>query len=172
MEWQHVDLNAAAWSQPGHATKNGDPHRLHLHPLALDILRARHEASGKPKSGLVFPSPRAGKPVDSFTDIKAALIKAAPDLPEWRLHDMRRSFVSCLARAGIPEVVADAILNHRQAATRGGVLGVYQRESHWPEQIKAMQLWGRLLQAAITGTDSAHVMPFRDPIEANRVNVG
>jgi integrase len=154
MEWQHVDLAAAAWAQPGHMTKNKDPHRLHLHPLVLDILRARYEVAGRPKSGLVFPAPRSGKAIDTFTDIKAALLKAVPDLPEWRLHDMRRSFVSSLAKAGIPEVVADAVLNHRQAATRGGVLGVYQRESHWPEQIKAMDLWGGLLGPAIDGRDT------------------
>jgi hypothetical protein len=45
--------------------------------------------------------------------------------------------------------VADAVLNHRQAATRGGVLGVYQRSSCWPEQVKAMEHWGRLLTDAI-----------------------
>ena len=47
-----------------------DPHRLHLHPLALSILNARHEAAGKPKAGLVFLAPRSGKPVDTFTDLK------------------------------------------------------------------------------------------------------
>ncbi|HET7880201.1 MAG TPA: hypothetical protein VFL55_04890 [Acetobacteraceae bacterium] len=29
--------------------------------------------------------------------------------------------------AGVPETVADAVLNHRQSATRGGMLGVYQQ---------------------------------------------
>jgi integrase len=164
MEWQHVDLDVVAWSQPGHTTKNGDPHRLHLHPMALCILRDRHEAAGKPKSGLVFPAPRSRKAIDTFTDIKAALLVAAPDLPGWRLHDMRRSFVSSLAKAGMPEVVADAVLNHRQAATRGGVLGVYQRESHWPEQIKAMQLWGRLLSGAVAGDQATNIVTLHDHV--------
>jgi hypothetical protein len=51
----------------------------------------------------------------------------------------------------VPEAVADAILNHRQAATRGGVLGVYRRSVRWPEQVEAMELWGRLLAEAIEG---------------------
>ena len=62
--------------------------------LALDILRGRHEAAGKPKKGLVFPSPRAGKAIDTFTKIKAALAKADPGLTGWRFHDARRSFAS------------------------------------------------------------------------------
>ncbi|MSO99830.1 MAG: site-specific integrase [Acetobacteraceae bacterium] len=155
LEWPHVDLEDGIWAQPGHMTKNRDPHRLHLHPLALDILRGRHETAGKPKKGLVFPSPRAGKAIDTFTKIKAALAKADPGLTGWRFHDARRSFASTLGEAGIPEAVADAVLNHRQAATRGGVLGVYQRSSRWPEQVKAMELWGRLLVAEIGGKEAS-----------------
>jgi integrase len=75
-------------------------------------------------------------------------------MPDWSWHDFRRSFASALGEAGIPEAVADAVLNHRQAATRGGVLGVYQRSSRWPEQVRAMQLWGRLLQDALDGKQS------------------
>jgi hypothetical protein len=29
--------------------------------------------------------------VDSFTKLKAILLKAAPELTDWRFHDMRRS---------------------------------------------------------------------------------
>ena len=45
MDWAHLDLDAAEWRQPGKLTKNRDPHRLHLHGLALSILRARHEVA-------------------------------------------------------------------------------------------------------------------------------
>ena len=52
-------------------------------------------------------------------------------------------------------------LKHRQSATRGGVLGVYQRASRWPEQVRAMQLWGRLLTDAIDGrTTCAEAVPL------------
>jgi hypothetical protein len=57
--------------------------------------------------------------------------------------------------------VADAVLNHRQSAARGGVLGVYQRASRWPEQVRAMELWGRLLADAIEGRDAdANALPI------------
>jgi integrase len=149
LEWGHVDLTAATWSQPGHLTKNREAHRLHLHPLALEILRLRHEAAGKPASGLVFPAPRSSKAITTFSAIRGALKEAAPELVGWRLHDMRRSFATALGEAGVSETIADAILNHRQSATRAGVLGVYQRSVRWPEQVAAMQHWGRLLEAAL-----------------------
>ena len=111
---------------------------------------------GQPRSGLVFPAPRAGTEVDTFTRLKAALeeITKPEPLTGWTWHDFRRSFASALGEAGIPEAVADAVLNHRQAATRSGVLGVYQRSSRWPEQVRAMDLWGRLLTDAIAGKEA------------------
>lgn len=164
LDWSHIDLAAAEWRQPGKLTKNRDPHRLHLHPLALGVLHERHKATGG--KGLVFPAPKSGEAVDTFSSLKTALTEAtATDSSDavtgWTWHDFRRSFATALGEAGIPETVADAILNHRQSATRGGVLGVYQRASRWPEQVKAMQLWGRLLAAAIEGREAdANVVPI------------
>ena len=66
LDWAHLDLAAAEWRQPGHMTKNRDPHRLHLPALALDVLRDRHRATGG--RGLVFPAPsRAGQSTHSAT---------------------------------------------------------------------------------------------------------
>jgi integrase len=146
LDWSHVDTGAAVWSQPGKLTKSGEPHRLHLHPLALDVLAARKEVTGG--TGLVFPAPVSGQAITTFSDLKSTLDNES-GLAGWTFHDFRRSFASALGEAGIPEAIADAVLNHRQAATRGGVLGVYQRAARWPEQVAAMQRWGAILQAAI-----------------------
>jgi integrase len=158
LEWSHVDLEMAEWRQTDRVTKNGEPHKLFLLPVALEILRRRHGAtSGK---GLIFPAPKSGRAIDTFSDIKAK-ITAASGLSGWRWHDLRRSFATALGEAGIPEAVADAVLNHRQAATRGGVLGVYQRASRWPEQVKAMRHWGSVLAGALEGQrDDAVVIPL------------
>ena len=161
LEWSHLDLAAAEWRQPGRLTKNRDPHRLHLHPMALEVLRVRYQATNG--SGLVFPSPKSAAVVDTFSDIKARLMEDGTALAGWTWHDFRRSFATALGEAGIPEAVADAVLNHRQSATRGGVLGVYQRASRWPEQVRAMQLWGQLLASAIEGKESGgEVVPLRE----------
>lgn len=81
-------------TRPAHPTKNRDPHRLRLLPLALDVPKARRRAaaeaqaggdpaklarilaSGQPRAGLVFPAPRSGRVVDAFGDPKAALGEA------------------------------------------------------------------------------------------------
>jgi integrase len=172
LEWPSLNTLSREWRQEGRVTKNNEPHRLLLTTLAMQVVESRRQAwalsaaggnpeeaqrllaRGGPASGLVFPAPKSGKRIETFGDIKAELIEATrtneeEPLTGWTWHDFRRSFASALGEAGIPEAVADAVLNHRQAATRGGVLGVYQRSSRWPEQVKAMELWGRLLAEAI-----------------------
>ena len=149
LRWSDLDLPNKVWSLSDKMTKNGDPHRLFLHPLALSILASREACGPVGKDDHVFPAPRSGKDVKTFSDIKVVLAEAVPEVTDWRLHDLRRSFATVIAEAGIPEVIADAVLNHRQSATRGGVLGVYQHAKHWPEQVKAMNCWGELLSAEL-----------------------
>ena len=158
LSWTHIDLAAAKWSQPAHMTKNRDAHQLHLNPPALEVLQERYKATSG--AGLVFPAPTSGREVNTFSRIKTVL-DAAGKMTGWTWHDFRRSFATALGEAGISEAVADAILNHRQSATRGGVLGVYQRATRWPDQIKAMQLWGQLLAAALNpGEAQNKVVPM------------
>ena len=155
LDWAHLDLDDGVWTMPGSMTKNGDQHRISLPDLALTILRERHEAAKMPRTGLVFPAPKSGTAIDTFSDIKSTIEKAT-ELKGWRWHDFRRSFATALGEAGVAEPVADAILNHRQSATRGGVLGVYQRAQRRPEQVTAMQVWNTLLADAITPQAAAN----------------
>jgi integrase len=155
MDWSHLNLAEAIWSQPSHMTKNGDLHRIFLPNLAMETLEVRHRAAGKPASGLVFPAPRSGKAVDTFSDFKEALNKQLPNLSDWRFHDLRRTFATALGEAGISEAVADAILNHRQSATRGGVLGVYQLAQRWPERVAAMKYWEEMLREAVKAENTS-----------------
>lgn len=152
LAWQDVDLKAGVWTLPGAITKNGDQHRMALHPLALRLLRARHKAMGHPTSGLAFPSPRAGNEVSAWTGMKADMSEAA-GFRAWTWHDFRRSFASLMAERGVAEPVADAVLNHRQSGTRGGVLGVYQHAQRWPEQRAALEKWGAALAEAIAAAE-------------------
>lgn len=170
MRWQDVDLARATWTQPAHLTKNGDSHRLALPPLALSILQARHAEAGAPQEGLVFPAltrpegkgePPIETTPDRWTEMKRRLRKAT-GFTAWTWHDFRRSFASIMAERGIPEPVADAVLNHRQAATRSGVMGVYQQATRWPEQQRAVEAWcAALAEALHPGSKPPSVVSIR-----------
>jgi hypothetical protein len=109
--------------------------------------------SDYPQSGLVFPAPVSGRAIDTFTDIRTEL-ETISVVAGWTWHDFRRSFAFTVGEAGIPEAIADAVLNHRQAATRGDLFGADQRSSRWPEQVKAMEVGGQLLQSALQGNEN------------------
>jgi hypothetical protein len=59
----------------------------------------------------------------------------------WRLHDLRRTCVSGMARLRIAPHVADKILNH-QSGTISGVAAVYQRHEFLHERKEALERWG------------------------------
>ena len=62
-------------------------------------------------------------------------------LTGWRLHDLRRTCVSGMARLGIAPHVADKVLNH-QSGTISGVAAVYQRHDFLRERKVALERWG------------------------------
>jgi hypothetical protein len=66
----------------------------------------------------------------------------------WRLHDLRRTIVSGMARLGVPPHVADKILNH-QAGTISGVAAVYQRHDFLLERKEALDRWGAHVEQAL-----------------------
>jgi hypothetical protein len=64
----------------------------------------------------------------------------SPTMVPWRLHDIRRTGVSTLARLGIDSIVADKLLGH-QAAKLRGVAAVYQRHDFADERARALEKW-------------------------------
>jgi integrase len=85
-------------------------------------------------------SVRAIKPFQEFSRAKRRLDQLS-GVTRWRLHDLRRTCVSGVARLGIAPHVADKILNH-QAGTISGVAAVYQRHEFLSERRQALELWG------------------------------
>lgn len=149
------------WELPGARAKNGKAHIVHLTEPARAILRA---APGVGKSPLVFTT-TGKRPIGSFSNAKERLdgfivaerrkIAAergtvpAPLVP-WRLHDLRRTGVTVLARLGVRWEVADKLLNHAQGAIRG-VAAIYQRHEFLPEREAALGAWSEHVLAVGEG---------------------
>jgi integrase len=143
MTWDELDLQKQVWEIPSTRTKNGKPHIVHLSDLAMRVLDAR------PRTGpYVFGS--GDKKFRSFGHAKAKLDKKA-SVSRWRLHDLRRTAVSGMARLGVPPHVADKILNHT-AGTISGVAAVYQRHEFMAERKDALDAWARHLSSIVRTT--------------------
>jgi hypothetical protein len=80
------------------------------------------------------------KPFQSFSAAKRDLDKLS-GVSDWRLHDLRRTCVSGMARLGVAPHVADKVLNH-QSGTISGVAAVYQRHEFLAERKVALERWG------------------------------
>jgi integrase len=66
----------------------------------------------------------------------------------WRLHDLRRTAASGMARLGQPVHVIEAVLNHTSGAI-SGVAAIYNRHKYPAEKRAALMAWeGHLKEAA------------------------
>ena len=83
---------------------------------------------------------RGKKPFREFSRAKRKIDELS-GVTGWRLHDLRRTCVSGMARLGVAPHVADKILNH-QSGTISGVAAVYQRHEFLAERQAALDLWG------------------------------
>ena len=134
MTWDELDLASQSWTLPASRTKNGKPHIVHLSKEAIAVLM-RTTRLGK----FVF-SLSGTKAFQSFSAAKRELDELS-QVTSWRLHDLRRTCVSGMARLGVAPHVADKVLNH-QAGTISGVAAVYQRHEFLVERKDALERWG------------------------------
>jgi integrase len=107
---------------------------VHLSKQSLAVLKRADQ-----RKPLVL-SPLGTKIFQNFTHAKR-LLDHLSRVSGWRLHDLRRTCVSGMARLGVAPHVADKILNH-QTGTISGVAAVYQRHEFLSERRAAMDLWG------------------------------
>jgi hypothetical protein len=88
---------------------------------------------------LYFPQ-KGDRPFQNFSPSKR-LLDQLSGVTNWRLHDLRRTCVSGMARLRVPPHVADKVLNH-QSGTISGVAAVYQRHEFLAERQEALERWG------------------------------
>jgi integrase len=134
MSWDEVDLDYRVWALPATRTKNDRPHIVQLSEPAVVVIGAQ------PRSGRFVFSRNGVAPVGDFSSQKRKLDDLC-GVSHWRLHDLRRSAVSGMARLGVAPHIADKILNH-VAGTISGVAAVYQRHEFLNERRDALERWG------------------------------
>jgi integrase len=141
MVWDEIDFNSRTWTLPGSRTKNGKPHIVHLSEACIKLIK---RAS---RSGSYVFSISGARPFQNFTNAKRVLDELS-GVTGWRLHDLRRTCVSGMARLGVPPHVADKILNH-QSGTISGVAAVYQRHDFLAERKLALERWGLYIETLV-----------------------
>ncbi len=121
LQWPQVDLvERVVRLEPGE-TKNDEGRTIPLASDLYEVLKIQRETRDRyfPESPWVFS--RAGKPIQRFEGMwakacKAAKLVDADGQPAKLFHDLRRTGVRNLIRAGVPERVAMMISGHKTRA--------------------------------------------------------
>ncbi len=64
--------------------------------------------------------------------------KLLEPMPPWRTHDLRRTARTGLAELGVPEIIAEKVLNH---APRNVLAKIYNRHEYADEKREALEKW-------------------------------
>ena len=158
--WEEFDLDNAIWHLPEERSKNGDAIDIPLAPVAVEWLRELHTFSCNSK--FVLPARKMQNRMiphiqESTLPVALAKVRAElPDVPNFTIHDFRRTARTHLAALGIDPVVAERCLNHRIK----GVEGIYNRHQYFNERRAALTQWAELLVALEAGTEY-NVTPIR-----------
>lgn len=140
MRWSEIDFDAKQWVIPADRSKNGKPHVVPLSPFALRMLS---DAPRFLDCAFVFTTTHK-TPVSGFSKMLRRLSEGS-ETSNWRLHDLRRTAASGMARAGVSPHVVEKVLNHI-SGTISGVAAVYNRYAYDAEKRTALDDWGRVLE--------------------------
>ena len=111
--WDQFDLDAGIWVKPSSHTKQAKEHRVPLSAPARQLLA---EMTGDSSSPYLFPGRGVDGPMTEIKGSWARLCKAAR-LDGVQIHDLRHTYASVLASAGLSLPVIGALLGHTQPGT-------------------------------------------------------
>jgi integrase len=172
MTWPEFDLAKRIWTIPREKTKNDLAHDVQLSDAAVAVLQSiKRPRSRRLAAGFVFTTTGETR-VSGFSRAKrrldAAMLKAKREelgrrkddaIPNWTLHDLRRTATTGMAKLNFPPHVVDKVLNHVTGTIRG-VAAVYNRFAYLDERRAALEAWGRYVEN-LTASAPANVVKLR-----------
>ena len=149
MRWAELDLGNRVWTIPGSKSKSARPYEIPLSRPMVAMLE-RLERNGP----YVFT--RDGqRPIAGMADSKARL-DSASGVTGWRMHDLRRTLRTGLARLGIVEEIAERAIGH----SRSKLEQTYNVHEYRNEKAEALQRWADHVMGIVMA-EPAKVVPLR-----------
>lgn len=163
MAWPEINLLDGLWMLPAERSKNKRKHAVPLAPAAIAILRdlpkiqtkATIKSTERTVDSPFLLTTTGVTPISGFSGAKEMLDKAIRkvaveeaaenggepiEVAPWRIHDIRRTVASGMAKLGVSIAVAEKVMNH-VSGTFSGIVGVYQHHDFLPEKRHALRLW-------------------------------
>lgn len=147
MKWENIkhendnDFKGWVWMIPKELAKSDRDHVVPLSPLALEIIKDLKEYTGD--NPYVFASKIKGDIPISLKTIKRAVrkVKKESGVSDFKLHDLRRTVATWLAKLGTPQEVVSKILNHKTGSGGSVVTRIYNRYEYREERKRALEKW-------------------------------
>ncbi len=166
MRWSAIDLKTGTWSLEAAEVKSARAHMVPLSELAIDLLQSLPRFTTLREDGETVPcewvlTTNGRTPIADFSKPKgwldAVMLKDLGELPHWRVHDLRRTVSTNLARLGIDPFVRRRVLNH--ALT--GVDAIYDRHDYLEPKRRALDVWAAEIDRITNGSDRTNVVGIR-----------
>lgn len=151
--WDQFDLETGIWTKPSAHTKQKKDHRVPLSAPALKLLsdmRAKEVHSTH-----VFPGRIPGEPIREIRKTWTSVCKQA-GITNCRIHDLRHTYASILASAGMSLPVIGALLGHTQPNTTARYAHLFDDPLR-----EATERVGRLVSAIESG-NSGDIIELRE----------
>ncbi len=153
------DLDKGLWALPADRTKTQTAITIPLSPQAIQALQNLIDLSLGSEWLLPARKVQTYKLPhihENTLNVTLARIKPLLDIPNFCIHDFRRTARSHLAALGVESHIAECCLNHKLR----GIEGVYNHHDYLDERRNALELWANLLTACELGKDY-NVTPIR-----------
>lgn len=164
MTEREIDEAAGKWRIPAARAKNGENHPVPLTATVRAVLGGMQRVDGE--AGYAFTT--TGKtPVSGFSKAKialdAAMVKIASKeagkpvkLEAWRVHDLRRTAASGMARCGVAPHIIERVLNHRSGGGGGSARGLERAYNHYSydkEKLAALETWNQFVDGIVVSLE-------------------
>jgi integrase len=150
----YAEIDGRIWTIPASRSKNRKPHDVYLSDAAAAIIEDLPTHTG-------FLFTTNDKTASSgYSRAKAKLDAITGPLPAWRLHDLRRTMVSGMARLGIAIPAVERAVNHT-SGTFAGIVGTYQKHDFAAETKIAFERWARHVESVANQREGSNVVPLR-----------
>jgi len=151
LQWSEIDLDTGVLTLSKERTKNSDGLELTLPPSALAILKTIPRS--KYRGDYVFGK-RGEKGFTGWsfytTALNGRIAANGHKLPDWRIHDIRRTVRTGLGEIGISDETAERVIGHMPPR----IQRIYDKGKHAPEIKSALLRWADHLDSIIEGRDS------------------
>ena len=151
LTWSQIDMDRMEIRLSAADTKNSTAFTMPITGLAKAILEDAEQA----KTARVFQlSNAADAPMTAWTHFHDR-VRAVSGISDFSRHDLRRTFSTLMGEhSDFNDDVIDSLLNHKQSATRSGVMRHYQQAKRLPKRREVMHAWADYLSHIIKANEA------------------